>query len=109
MTVSYKVLGQVNPAINTNVDVYTVPATKSAIVSTLNVCNMGSVDGTIQIAVRPGGEALAAKHYIAYDTTVTKNDAIGLTIGITLATGDVITVRSNVATMTFNVFGSEIV
>jgi hypothetical protein len=37
MAYSYKVLGQAIPLANANVDLYTVPAGTSAIISTVNV------------------------------------------------------------------------
>jgi hypothetical protein len=109
MTVSYKVLGQVSPSADTNTTLYTVPANTSAVVSTINICNQGAGDASFRIAVRPSGESLAAKHYIAFGTTVASSDSIGLTIGITLAATDVITVNANTASLSFGVFGSEIV
>lgn len=109
MTVSYKVLGQVNPTATTNTNAYTVPNGYQAVVSTLNVCNMGTVDGNIRIAVRPSGQTLEAKHYIVYNTPIAANDSISLTIGITLSGTDVITVYADTADMSFNIFGSEIV
>jgi hypothetical protein len=46
--------------------------------------------------------------YIAYDVTVGANDTTTLTLGITLATTDVITVYASSATVAFNAYGSEI-
>jgi hypothetical protein len=51
---------------------------------------------------------LAGQHYIAYDTPIAANDTIALTLGITLATTDVITVYASSASMSFSAFGSEI-
>jgi glucose-6-phosphate dehydrogenase assembly protein OpcA len=108
MTVIYKVLGQTNPSADTNTTLYTTPANTSTVVSTINVCNQGMTDASFRIAVRPAGEALDVKHYIAYGTTVASSDAISMTMGITLAATDVITVNSNTATLSFSAFGSEI-
>lgn len=108
MANAYKVLGQSNPAANTNADVDTVGAGKSQIVSTISVCNQGAADTTFRVAVRPGGAAIDPKHYVAYDATVQGLDSVFLTLGITLAAGDVITVRAGTATVSFNVFGNEI-
>lgn len=105
---TYKVLGQRNPAANADTDAYTVPAGAQAIISTLAICNQGSSQATFRVAVRPGGAALAAQHYVAYDTPVDGNDTVTLTLGITLAAGDVITVRAGSASVSFNAFGSEI-
>lgn len=105
---AYKVLGQSNPAANTNADPYTVPSGKSAIISTLAVCNQGASPTTFRVAVRPAGAAIAAQHYVAYDSPVDGNDSVFLTLGITLAATDVVTVRAGTATVSFSVFGSEI-
>ncbi len=108
MASTYKVLGQSNPAASTDTTLYTVPATTSTVVSTINVCNQAGSSATFRIAIRPAGATLAAQHYIAYDTTVPANDSVALTLGITLATTDVITIRANTSTVSFSAFGSEI-
>lgn len=111
MTVSYKILGQSNPSANLATDVYTVPNGASAVVSTLNVCNMaasGSADSLIKIAVRRNGETLLPHQYIVYNTPIAASDSISLTIGITLAANDVITVFADNTNTSFNVFGSEL-
>jgi hypothetical protein len=58
--------------------------------------------------VRPAGATLANEHYIAYDSTVGANDSTMLTIGITLAATDVVTVYASTANLSFSAFGSEI-
>lgn len=108
MATSYKVLGQVNPSATTATTLYTVPSSTQAVVSTIAVSNQAATSATFRIAIRPAGETLAAKHYIAYDSTVAANDSTMLTIGVTLATTDVITVYASSATVSFNAFGSEI-
>ena len=109
MATTYKVLGQINPATTTNTTLYTVPASTSVVSSTLNVANQGTSSATYRIAVRPAGATLEAKHYIAYDTTILGNNSIAITIGLTLAATDVITVYASSSTVSFNLFGSEIV
>jgi len=108
MPTSYKVLGQLNPAATTASTLYTVPAATSTVVSTINVCNQNSTSDTFRIAVRPAGESLAAKHYIAFNTVIPGYDSIALTIGVTLAATDVITVYANTGNVSFSAFGSEI-
>ena len=107
MATSYKVLGQSAPAATTNTTLYTVPAATSAVCSTLSVCNMG-VSTTIRVAVRPAGASLAAQHYIIYDAAVNQYDTLMLTLGISLATTDVVTVYAGTSTVSFSLFGSEI-
>ena len=108
MAITYKVLGQSNPAANTNTDLYTVPATTSTVCSTLVICNQAATGATFRVAVRPAGASITTSQYLSYDTNINANDSITLTIGITLATTDVITVRANSTTVSFSLFGSEI-
>ena len=108
MATTYKVLGQSNPSATTNTTLYTVPSATSAVVSTITVCNQASTAGSFRLAIRPAGATLAAQHYIAYDTPIAANDTVALTLGITLATTDVITVYASSASMSFSAFGSEI-
>jgi hypothetical protein len=108
MAIVYKVLGQSNPSATTATTLYTVPASTSTVASTITICNQGASSDNYRIAVRPAGEALAAKHYIAYNGVIPAYDSISLTIGITLATTDVVTVYAGTANLSFNLFGSEI-
>lgn len=108
MATTYKVLGQSNPAATTATTLYTVPSATSAVVSTLSVCNLSTTSATYRIAVRPAGATLAAAQYIAYDATLTSNNTITLTLGITLAATDVVTVYASTANVSFSLFGSEI-
>ncbi len=103
----YKVLGQVAPSATTNTSLYTVPAATSTVCSTLVVCNRG-VSTTFRVAVRPAGAGIANEHYIVYDNYVNAGDSIFFTLGITLATTDVITVYAGHANTSFNLYGSEI-
>jgi glucose-6-phosphate dehydrogenase assembly protein OpcA len=102
-----KVLGQVNPSATTATTLYTVPSAKSAVVSSLTICNQTATAATFRIAVRPAGATLAAVHYVAYDVTVGASDTTALTLGITLATTDVVTVYASTATLSFHAYGDE--
>jgi hypothetical protein len=108
MATTYKVLGQAAPAVATPTTLYTVPSGTQAVVSTISVCNMTGGEIQFRIAIRPAGEALAAKHYIAYDSKVAGNDTTFITVGVTLSAGDVITVYEAAENIVFNAFGSEI-
>ena len=108
MATTYKVLGQSNPGATTATTLYTVPASTSAVVSTIVICNQAAAGATYRIAIRPAGATLAAEHYVAYDITVGSSDSTALTLGITLATTDIITVYGSTATLSFTAFGSEI-
>jgi hypothetical protein len=108
MATTYKVLGQVAPSATTNTDLYTVGAGKSAVVSTIAVTNRAGTSSTYRIAIRVAGSALSNEEYIAYDATITANNTVMITIGITLGATDVITVYGSTANLSFNAFGSEI-
>lgn len=108
MATAYKVLGQSAPSATTDTDVYTVPSSTSAIVSTITACNRSAAAVTYRIAVRPAGATIANEHYLAYDVSLAANDSVNLTLGVTLATTDVITVYASDGNLSFSVFGSEI-
>lgn len=108
MATTYKVLGQVNPSATTATTVYTVPSATEAVVSTIVVANQAASAGTYRLAIRPDGESLAAKHYLAYDVALPANSTHTYTIGVTLNAADVITAYASSANQSFNVFGSEI-
>ena len=106
MAITYKVLGQSAPSATTNTTLYTVPAATSTVASTLSICNRG-VSTAFRIAVRPAGATIADQHYLIYDNVVSANDTIFLTLGVTLAATDVVTVYAGTANLSFSLFGSE--
>lgn len=108
MANAYKVLAQSSPSANADTDIYTVPATTETVISTIVVANRDSSPATYRIAIRPDGESLSNKHYVAYDVSVGISDSTALTLGITMNVDDVLTVRASTANLSFNVFGSEI-
>jgi hypothetical protein len=108
MAFDYKILGQSAPAATTATNIYTVPSARSAIISTIVVCNRVATAATYRIALRPAGATLANLHYIAYDVTVGAGDSTTISLGLTLATTDVITVYASTANLSFTVTGSEI-
>lgn len=107
MATTYKVLGQINPSATTNTTLYTVPASTSSVCSTISICNLGT-STTYRIAIRPAGATLENKHYIVYDAAINQYDSVMLTLGITLAATDVVTVYAATANVSFQLFGSEI-
>lgn len=108
MATTYKVLGQSAPAAATDTNLYTVPAGAQAVISTVNVCNRGTSSATFRIAVRPGGATLANQHYQSFDVPIDANAIIPITIGMTMGAGDVLTVRSSTANLSFSSFGTEV-
>lgn len=109
MATTYKVLAQAAPSATTEEILYTVGAGLSAVVSTISIANHAGTSGTYRIAVRPSADATTTqKHYIVYGATVGASDSIMLTLGLTLAAGDKVTVYGSSANMSFSAFGSEI-
>lgn len=109
MPTAYKVLAQSAPSATTETTLYTVPSSTSAVISTISVTNQAGSSGTYRIAVRPAADASTTqKHWIVYGATVPANDSIMLTVGLTLATGDVVRVYASSANMSFSAFGSEL-
>ena len=106
MATAPKVLGQVAVAANVDTTLLTVAAGKSVVVSTLTVCNLGDW-ASYRIAVRPGGEALAEKHYVVKDAGLGSQTTDTLALGIGLAAGDVVTVRAS-GPVAFGAFGAEV-
>jgi len=108
MPQTHKVLGQLNPSATTLTTLYTVAASTSTIVSTLSICNQAATSATYRVAIRPAGATVAAQHYLVYDSAIPANDTITLTLGITLAATDVISVYASSATLSFGAYGVEI-
>lgn len=109
MPINYKVLGQVCPPSGSLTTLYTVPSGTQSIISTLSVCNISPILNTYRVAIRPTGQALASQHYITYDAQVPSNDSVFLTLGLSISSGDIMSVftPSN-SGVSFSLYGSEI-
>lgn len=108
MAIAYKVLGQQAPGATTPTTLYTCPGATQTIISTIACCNRGGTATSYRVSVRPDGAVQANAHYIAYDVPIQANQTDMLTLGITLDAGDVVTVYSASANMSFTAFGSEL-
>ena len=100
-------MGQSTPVATTLTDVYTVPAATTTAVSSIVICNRSAVATSFRVVVRPAGGAIANQMYLYYDVIIAGNDTFVATIGVSLATTDVISVYNTLATLSFNVFGQE--
>lgn len=114
MTTTYKILGQTLPTANTLSNVYVVPTSTSAIVSTITVTNQSSANANVDIVVRPINESLAAKHYLLKNVQIPRADTLILSPGLTLNASVILAVNNAVATgetaanVSFNAFGVEL-
>jgi hypothetical protein len=106
---AYKVLGRKAAAATTAEELYATPASSAAVVSTIVIANRSASARTYRLAVKPAtGTTLATEHYLAYDVSIAPNDSVALTLGITLAAGNVIVTYASAADLTFTAFGSEL-
>jgi hypothetical protein len=104
----YKVLAQSNPVAVTLTDIYTVPASTEAVISTIIVANRATSTKSYRISIAVAGVADSLEQYIAYDENIAGNAVHEFTIGATLATTDVIRVYASTQDLSFNVFGTQI-
>lgn len=98
---------QSKPLAATLTDLYTVPALTSAIGSSIQVCNQSATATSFRISVAPAGAADATSQYIYYDVAIPGNDNFTATVGMTLATTDVIRVYATLATLSFTLYVQE--
>lgn len=108
MAETLKVLGQAAPSATTLTDLYTVPASTSVVVSSIVVCNRSATATTFRVSVAIAGAADANPQYLYYDVALPGNDTFIATVGLTLAATDKVRVYTGAATVTFQVFGTEL-
>jgi hypothetical protein len=109
MPFTYKTLGQAAPASTANADIYTVPAGREAVVSSIVVCNTTAEGSSFRIFQRINGAAAGAANAIAFDVAIAANSLVSIELKLTLDAADIISVRSATANaLTFTVNGSEI-
>lgn len=104
-TAKSKIFGQSKPAAATPTELFQVTAATEA-QGTLTCCNQSSADEKVRVALVKSGEALAAKHYICYDTTVPANGLLDKTFD--LGAGDSINVYSTGGNVSFTATGLEV-
>lgn len=109
MAINYKILGQAHPAGTAETDVYTVPASTQAVISTLSVTNVTGSSASARVWVRVAGAVTAHVNAILFDVPLAANSVAAFTLGLTLGATDVVTVKSSTGgSLTFQLFGSEI-
>jgi hypothetical protein len=95
------------PTADTLTTLYTVPADTQSIISTINVCNTASADATYRIAITSGGSPVLG-NYIVYNATISGNETVAFTQGITMDANDLIAVFASSSSVAFNAFVMEI-
>jgi len=101
-------LAQVDLTATTLTDIYTVPASTSAI-ARVTFCNRSGSAVVIRLAHAPAGAADALPHYHLYDFSLPANDAWTTPYTIELATTDKIRAKAGTANViSVTVHGLEI-
>jgi hypothetical protein len=72
------------------------------------ICNTTSLPTTFSVSIAIAGESDALQQYLWYVMPLNANDTFLATLGITLATTDVVRVWANDNNVAFNMFGVEI-
>jgi len=112
----YKILGQIVTTANAIFNVYVVPATTSASIGTITVCNGTPSDVLLDLVMRPSTEALATKHFIVRGITLPAADTLIIDSGVTLNTGAILAANTTggnaaacAAGISVHAYGVEIV
>ena len=111
MAEAYKRLGSVtaNGTIGTAQTLYgAVPASTSAVVSSIVICNQAATSASYRLAYSAGTTFASTNDYIVFGATVPANDSVILTIGVTLATTTYLLFSASAATVSAIAFGTEI-
>jgi hypothetical protein len=109
MATTYKVLGQLAPAVTTEVSFSAVPAATSWVVSTVAISNITGTPANITLNVCVGGAASGNTNTLLKTVSIPANTLVPLTLGLTLAATDIIRITAGTANaLSVQLFGSEI-
>ena len=108
MPTTYKILGQQSPLASTLTTIYTVPANTQSVVSTITCANFGATSTNVSLSVHVANAAWAANMQVANNISVSTQNSLALTLGVTLGAGDTIRANCSTANIAVNIFGSEI-
>ena len=107
-TYAYKVLGQAAPIAVTEVDLYIVPTSTSALCNSITVCNRGTSTAFFRVTISVGGGSTSNTDYLYYDVPLAANDTFIATIGLTMTASDVMRVYASTTDLSFQLYGIEI-
>jgi len=107
-TKTYKRLGNVSPAAATVTPLYSVPAAAAALTSSLVICNTNPAVVTVRVSHAAAANPDAAVQYIYYDHEIDPNDTFIATIGLTMASIDVMRCYASTTGVNFHLYGAEI-
>ena len=88
-------------------DLYTVGASKVALVTSIVIANRTAVAKTYRLSLAVGGAVDAVQQYLAFDYALGVNDTHIYNLGIWLQATDVVRVYGSTTDVSFNVLGIE--
>jgi hypothetical protein len=86
---------------------YSSSADSTAVISSIVITNTSSAAKQYRVAITGSEGTPAAANWVVYDATIAGNDAVALTLGITLGNTQFIRVSSTDNTLTFSAYISE--
>jgi hypothetical protein len=95
-------------SVGTYATLYSTPASATAVVSTITVCNTASTAATYRIGLAGSASTPGDGNWLAYGSTVNGNDTVALTLGVSLGASKFLRVSSSASTVAFSAFVSEI-
>lgn len=109
MALQEKILGQNRPSSSNAMTVYTVPASTTAILSTIHICNTSSNDVTFSIFMDNTGSTYDETTALYYDVDIRSKETykIQTHIGMDTAGGTLGVKVSQASTCTFTFNGAE--
>jgi hypothetical protein len=109
MAQNFKILGQIDLTSTSLENLYTVPANRETVISTIVLANRTATATNFTIALRDAGATVANKHYLAFGVPIAGNDSTTITLGVTASATDVLSVSAGTANaLSVNVFGTEL-
>lgn len=88
---------------------YNTGASSTAVISSIVVSNVSSESATYRIGIVSSDTDPTSPNWVVYDSVVTGNDTIALTLGITLGTTQYLKVSASSTDVNIHAFISEIV
>ena len=105
---NYTILGQKNPSANVLTNLYTVPASNSAVISSFVISNLDANAAAFSIAANTTGVATTNANHLAFRVSIPGNDSIALSLGVTLNASAQVSINANTSTLSFSAFGTEL-
>jgi hypothetical protein len=109
LATTYKILGQVRPTGTAVADLYTVPASTEAVISTITATNVDGTASDISLYVVPSAGTASVENALVFEAQLAANVVQAFTIGITMGAADKLSVQSATGSaVTYQAFGSEL-